>query len=77
MSRTADTPNDLPPWINESLTAKDSHHCTEALLKYAKFKMVAFRDIKVNMELIKALVLFFGLESLRWRSVHHLSVRLS
>ena len=77
MSKTSDTPNDTPSWLNESLTVKDSHHCTDALLKYARFKIIDLKDLTVNMTLIKALVLFFGLDSQKWRSVNHLAVKLS
>ena len=70
-------PLDLPSWFFDAQLVINKAPFKLSLAKLIKYKGWNYKDIKVDMELIRNVVTFHGLESSKWRSINPLSLRFS
>ena len=69
------SPNDLPGWMFDGQFVINKGPFRLSLAKLVKYKGWNYKDIKVDMELIRNVVTFHGLESSKWRTVNPLALR--
>jgi hypothetical protein len=75
MNTPSTNPADLPSWVTDGPCSNDRGQTRTAFIKLAKYKGWSFKDIKVDVVLVRHVAAFLGLESAKWRSINPLAIR--
>ena len=67
--------NDLPGWVFDGQLVINKGPFRLSLAKLVKYKGWNYKELKVDMELIRNVVIFHGLESSKWRAINPLALR--
>ena len=67
---STDAPTELPTWVHDPPASKEYTLFRVAFLRYMKYRGLSVKDVKLDMELIRGVTPFIGLESLRWQAVN-------
>jgi hypothetical protein len=72
-----DTPKPVNQWLNESLSANELGSCRQAFCKLLRYRGIAVKDAKIDLDLVKNVVFFMGVDSQKWRNVAPQSMKFS
>ena len=71
------SPNDLPAWVFDGQLTIHKAPIRLSLAKLVKYKGWNYKDLKLDMELVRNVVTFYGLESTKWRAINPLALRFT
>ena len=71
------SPLDLPSWMFDPQLTVDKPLLRLSLARFVKYKGLSFKDIKLDIDLIRNVVAFHGLESVKYRAINPLALRFT
>ena len=63
--------------LDQTLFSTELYQARNALCKYIQYRGLALKDIKIDVDTIKGVIIFMGMEVMKWRQVDPKQVKFN